>query len=468
MTRDPAQLRHDLRTPLNHIIGYSELLGEELEERGVEGLDQDLQRIRSAALSLRDLIAQEISGADFMLPEVAETIESPDPAKPALTGRLLIVDDDETNRDMLARYLVRQGHSVRAVAGGEQALELLAGGGIDVVLLDMVMPGMDGLTTLREMKSSPILCHLPVVMISALDEIGSVARCIQAGAEDYLPKPFNPTILRARIGACLEKKRLRDSEQEYLRTIEETRRRLAAEMAQAAAYVRSILPGPTSKPFRIDWSYAPSTELGGDGFGYHWIDDDHFALYLLDVCGHGVGASLLAVSVINMIRSGAMPEADLREPKAVLAGLNATFRMEEQNNMYFTVWYGVFQKSSRVLRHASGGHPPALLRREADAIPPTVAEINSLGPIIGILPGAVYPEGHEVIPRGACLFLISDGTYEIRRPDGSRMDLEDLKARIATNCPSGTPLGTLLEWVQSVHGDGPLDDDFSVVRVEFP
>jgi sigma-B regulation protein RsbU (phosphoserine phosphatase) len=114
------------------------------------------------------------------------------------------------------------------------------------------------------MKADPQTRHIPVIMISALDELDSVIRCIEAGAEDYLPKPFNPTLLRARISACLEKNALREAEQRNLRVIEETQRRLNEELAEAANYVRSIFPPPVESPLRIDWKYQPSTELGGD------------------------------------------------------------------------------------------------------------------------------------------------------------------------------------------------------------
>jgi sigma-B regulation protein RsbU (phosphoserine phosphatase) len=305
-------------------------------------------------------------------------------------------------------------------------------------------------------------------MISALDEIESVVRCIESGAEDYLPKPFNPTLLRARIGACLEKKALRDSEQEHLRTIEETQLRLSAELAEAANYVRSILPAPMETPFAIDWSYIPSTELGGDSFGYHWIDDDHFALYLLDVCGHGVGASLLSVSAINVLRSGALPGTDVRDPAAVLSALNTAFPMEEQNNMYFTLWYGVYQKSTRTLRHGSGGHPPALLLAPQGDGSHTIEEIREPGMILGIMPTAEYRAGTCTIPPGGTLVMLCDGTYEIRQQDGTMLDFDDFLAFMRDNAAEADAFQRVTNWLAALRGDGPLDDDFSLVRIRFP
>ena len=129
-------------------------------------------------------------------------------------GFVLVVDDIEENRDVLSRRLKRQGYAVATTENGREALEKLRSGTFDLVLLDIMMPEMDGYEVLQRLKADEALRHIPVIMISALSELDSVVRCIGMGAEDYLPKPFNPTLLKARIGACLEKKRARDREQE--------------------------------------------------------------------------------------------------------------------------------------------------------------------------------------------------------------------------------------------------------------
>lgn len=136
-------------------------------------------------------------------------------------GIVLVVDDNEANRDLLSRRLKRQGHQVAVAENGLQALEKVRSQEFDLVLLDIMMPEMNGYEVLKQLKADVTLRHLPVIMISALDDLDSVVRCIELGAEDYLFKPFNPTLLRARIGACLEKKRFRDQEQAYLRQLKE-------------------------------------------------------------------------------------------------------------------------------------------------------------------------------------------------------------------------------------------------------
>jgi sigma-B regulation protein RsbU (phosphoserine phosphatase) len=476
-----ARLRHDLRTPINHILGYSELVAEELADDGVTSVAGDLEKIRNAARQLLAMVGENLSEAGFARlqgatapldlerrPEKIENRESKienarlDGPAP-IAGRILVVDDNLENRDTLARRLQRQGHTTAMAADGAEALEIARREPFDLVLLDVMMPVLDGYATLSALKADPELRHVPVIMISALDELESVVRCIEKGADDYLPKPFNPTLLRARIGAGLEKKALRDQEQKYLRQIEATQAHLKAELDEAAKYVQSIFPPPTDEPFRIDWNYAPSMELGGDAFGYHWIDDDHLAIYLLDVCGHGVGASLLSVSAINVLRSGSLPETDFRDPAAVLAGLNEAFPMERQNNMYFTIWYGVYHRSSRVLRHASGGHPPSLLLKPDGSMD----ELRAPGMLIGAIPGMAYRSEACDIAPGSRLLVLCDGTYEIKRPDGTMIEFSEFTAFMRAHGAEPDGLQRLLAWVHELRGGGALEDDFSILRVQF-
>ncbi|MGH7319955.1 MAG: adenylate/guanylate cyclase domain-containing protein, partial [Candidatus Rokuibacteriota bacterium] len=162
------------------------------------------------------------------------------PTPSPVGGRILVVDDNESNRDMLARRLARQGYEVEVAAGGPEALDRLCARGADLVLLDVMMPGMTGDEVLRRLKADPALRHIPVLMISALDELQSVVRCIELGAEDYLPKPFDPVLLHARIGACLEKKRLRDQEVRHLQELAEWNRTLEQRVREKVAEVERL------------------------------------------------------------------------------------------------------------------------------------------------------------------------------------------------------------------------------------
>ncbi len=205
----------------------------------------DLERIATAAAHLLNLLDDPFGHARAApvpeaVPEIppntapaAEPAEAADPEAlfARMSGHVLVVDDNPFNRDLLARGLHRQGHFFALAQNGRQALEMLEAASFDLVLLDILMPEMDGFEVLRRLKADPKLRDVPVIMISALYQIDGVVRCIEMGAEDYLPKPFNAVLLRARVGACLEKKRLRDQELEYLRNV--------ATVTEAAAAVEA-------------------------------------------------------------------------------------------------------------------------------------------------------------------------------------------------------------------------------------
>lgn len=477
-------LRHELRTPINQIIGYSEMLQEDAEEQGQESLRDDLGKIANAARMMLSLINEHLvpfregdtePARSLQLgsePKYREERKEPSVHKREEErsghGSLLVVDDNESNRDMLSRQLVRQGYTVDTAEDGNTALERVRKGSYDLILLDIMMPGIDGIQVLEQLKCDEQLRHIPVIMISALDEMSGVVRCIEQGAEDYLPKPFDPVLLRARIGASLDKKRFRDQEQSYIKAIVETQEMLNKELAEAAEYVKSILPEPMTGRIETKWSFIPSTQLGGDAFGYHWVDGRRFALYLLDVCGHGVGAALLSISVMNLLRSQSLPGADFADPVSVVKALNERFQMADQNDQYFTIWYGVYDSETHTLCHASAGHPPAVL-----ITGPTREELSShflksTGPPTGWDLDSEYDSHCVKVERYNRFYVFSDGTYEITRADGTMMKLDEFVQMLAL--PDGMKnddLDRILSFSREAAGGNSFEDDFSIVRVNF-
>jgi sigma-B regulation protein RsbU (phosphoserine phosphatase) len=348
-----------------------------------------------------------------------------------------------------------------------QALNLARRQKFDLVLLDLIMPGLDGMQVLAKLRADPALQGICVVMLSALDDENGVARCIEMGAEDYLSKPVKPVFLRARIGACLERKRLRDKERATYEALLKSQKHLSAELAEAAGYVCSLLPAPLAGPVQTEWYFQPSEQLGGDAFGYHWIDANHLAVYLLDVCGHGVGAALLSVSVLNTIRTANLAGVDFRCSAAVLQALNRTFRMDQQNNLFFSIWYGVYQVQQRQLRFASGGHPPALLLSPASSGETDLRCLRTEAPAVGCLEEVRYVDAQEKLPPGSRLLIFSDGAFEIFQ-DGDRVGTwqEFIAEFQSPEVQRLRPEERFRRALQLRNGTS-LEDDFSFLELRF-
>ncbi len=249
----PSQerLNRDLLFPLSHLLNHVERLVVSAQQRGQDEVTADIERILEAVKRLDEIVS---SGA--VTKALSSTRQPLEPA-PAVrdapnaerrlsvlahsdTGKILVVDDNESNRNMLSRRLERQGHRVKLAENGKRALEMLREEDFDLVLLDVMMPEMDGYQVLEHLHADDKLRGLPVIMISALDQLDTVVKSIELGAEDYLPKPFNPVVLRARIGACLEKKRLRDRERAYIK-------KLRSEQERSEQLLLNILPRPIAE-----------------------------------------------------------------------------------------------------------------------------------------------------------------------------------------------------------------------------
>ena len=299
-----------------------------------------------------------------------------------------------------------------------------------VILQDLVMPEIDGLTLAKFIRAQPQLKDIPLIVLSSKEEAVTKADAFAVGANDYLVKLPDRIELIARIRYHSKAHINLLQRNEAYDALLKSQQALASELSRAAQHVISLLPQPVNEgPIQTEWRFVPSAQLGGDSFGYHWIDDHTFAMYLLDVCDHGVGSALLSVSALNVLRSHTLPNTDFKEPSEVLAGLNDNFQMESHNNLYFTIWYGVFDTKSNVLSYASAGHPPAFTIGES-------GEIRSLitkNMLIGGLPGMTYSSGTETLERPVNLYIFSDGVYEIEQADGSLWGLDNLGTLLRDN-----------------------------------
>ncbi|MCW5977685.1 MAG: fused response regulator/phosphatase [Bryobacteraceae bacterium] len=380
--------------------------------------------------------------------------------------RVLLVDDQAMIGEVVRRMLAPEPDvAFEYCADPARAIPTADEWAPTVILQDLVMPDIDGLSLVRFYRAHPKLKDVPLIVLSTKEEAVTKAEAFALGANDYLVKLPDRIELMARI---------RYHSRGYINLLQrneaydallKSQQELANEVARAAEYVESLLPKPIAEgALRTDWRYVPSTQLGGDSFGYHWIDRERFALYLLDVCGHGVGSALLSVSALNVLRSQALPGVDFRDPAAVLGGMNEKFQMAEHNNLYFTLWYGVYDAGGRRLRFSSGGHPPAFLLEGNGE----TRRLSTPNFFIGGFPKASYGAAETEVGAGSKLYVFSDGVYEVDKPDETMWTLDELEAYL--NCAAGNgggELASLYAHLQQIHGSDVLDDDFSLLRLEF-
>jgi sigma-B regulation protein RsbU (phosphoserine phosphatase) len=349
-----------------------------------------------------------------------------------------------------------------------EAVERAAAIAPTVILLDLVMPDLDGLTLLRFMRASPATRDVPVIVLSSKEEPVTKAEAFGLGANDYLVKLPDPIELIARVRHHSRGYIAQLERNEAYAALERSQQALAHELAQAAAYVRSLLPGPLKGDIQSDWRFIPSVQLGGDSFGYDWLDDDRLAVFLLDVSGHGVKSALLSMAAMNSVRTRTLPGADFLDPASVLAALNAAFQMEMYEGMYFTIWYGLFERGSRRLTYASAGHPPALLCSRDGAVT-RVEQLGMPGCPIGMIPGMTFDRADTVVPPDANLLIVSDGAYEITQPDETMWTLDQLAAHVQAADPSAGPLALddIEATIRRVRGVGQFEDDVSMLAMRF-
>ncbi|HEY4029944.1 MAG TPA: SpoIIE family protein phosphatase [Caulobacteraceae bacterium] len=241
---------------------------------------------------------------------------------------------------------------------------------------------------------------------------------------------------------------------------------LSRDLDTASAYVHALLPPRIAQgPIRADWFYHPSAKLGGDAFGYRTLPDGRFAIYLIDVSGHGAGAAMHSVTVMNVVRQNALPGADLSDPGQVLKALNGMFPMDSHADMYFTMWYGVFDPATRTLEYASAGHHPAylILADRRETVP-----LRTRNPMIGAMPGVSYKADRLTLPPDATLYVFSDGVFEIVTVDGHQWRLDNFLPLLLEPPVEGrSECRRLFDGVMSAARADGVDDDFSIVHLTF-
>jgi sigma-B regulation protein RsbU (phosphoserine phosphatase) len=383
---------------------------------------------------------------------------------------VLLIDDQEIVGESVRRMLAPEADiQFHFCQSPTRAIEMANAVQPTVILQDLVMPEVDGLLLVKFFRANKATRQVPMIVLSSKEEPIIKAKAFGLGANDYLVKLPDRLELIARVRYHSRSYVNQLERDEAYRQLAESQRVMAEELAQASRYVQSLLPPPLTGPVRADWRFVPSTQLGGDMFGYHWLDADHLAIYLLDVSGHGVGSSLLAVSATNLLTSQALPNTDFRDPGRVLARLNDVFQMDKQHNKYFTIWYGVYRRSDRVLVYSNGGHPQPLLWTGATAAEAGLKQLKATGPAVGMFPPETEFDSQSVaLGPFALLLVYSDGAFEVEGPDGVMWKHPQFVELLSGLPRDGELLSEqLLTHVRRRRGHALLADDFSVLEVRF-
>ncbi|MCG9885615.1 MAG: SpoIIE family protein phosphatase [Cyanobacteria bacterium] len=371
--------------------------------------------------------------------------------------RILIVDDDPAIRLLLQRTLKKQGYDAIVAEDGMQGLQKAETENPALIICDWMMPHLDGIEVCRNVKANAGLSTTFFILLTSLGSVEDRVRGLDAGADDFLSKPIEMNELKARVRAGLRLHQLS-------RDLQHQKRLLEDELAEAADYVQSLLPSPIAAPVDISARFIPSRQLGGDCFDFYWLDDDRLVVYLVDAAGHGLKAALPSLSVLNLLRSQALPNLDYGRPSAVLSALNSAFQISDRNDKYFTAWYGVYHRPSRTLTYASGGHPPAILVSSTTAPQP----LRTPGLPVGMFPEADYQDATVTIDPSSSLYIFSDGIYEINLKDGSLYGLDPFIELLDQAHKGGS--GTVEAVVEKVSDLNPLsyfEDDLSLLRLVF-
>jgi sigma-B regulation protein RsbU (phosphoserine phosphatase) len=391
--------------------------------------------------------------------------------------KVLVVDDNEDNRRLLSVILEKAGYAIVHARDGHEALRMAFESEPDLILLDIMMPGMDGYEVCRVVKQDERTAHLPVIFISALDDAKDKIRGLEIGGDDYITKPFNKGEVLARVRTHLNIRRLSRELVRANRDLTEKQRRLDDDLQAAAGIQKMLLPQnlPDMEDVEFGWKFLPCDTIGGDIFNVHRLDEDHLAFYMLDVSGHGVPSALVTVSVSQALqphgdgivrqKTDQPPFFRITAPREVLKALDGEYPIERFGKFFTIVYLCLDRRKGRFVYSAAGHPPPVMLHRDG---PLDILEKG--GPIIGL--GGVgnpFEEEERGLKAGDKLIFYTDGVVEYEDGQGAFYGSErffNLLERV-----KGEPIGAILDHVfddlMDFGGDTKLHDDVTLLGFEF-
>jgi sigma-B regulation protein RsbU (phosphoserine phosphatase) len=386
-----------------------------------------------------------------------------------MAGRILIVDDSIDNRKLLMKTLARHGHEVVEACDGKEALarslEILP----DLILLDIVMPGIDGYQVCSALKDDERTADIPVIFLSAKSEVKDKIRGLEIGGVDYITKPFDRGEVLARVQNQLKIRAL-------MKDLMDKQARLDEDLKAAAAIQRSLLPQkfPDVENVEIAWKFVPCERIGGDIFNVFRLDESHLGFYILDVSGHGVPSAMLTVSVSQMLQphSGYLskkqtevfPFYQIVSPREVLDTLDREYPIDRFDK-YFTIVYMVLNVHTGHLRYSNAAHPcPILLHPDGK-----LDLLDRGGTIIGLDGIVPFEEGELDLQCGDKLFFYTDGLTEYQNDEGQFYGEDRFNALLVSlkDQPVGVALEFVYESLMQFGNQAKLQDDVSLLGVEF-
>ena len=388
-------------------------------------------------------------------------------------GRIFVVDDDADMRRLMSSSLHKAGYDVVEAASGEEAVLRIPEIAPDLILLDIVMPGMDGFAVCERLKGDPRTSDIAVIFLSARGEAADKIRGLEIGAADYVTKPFDRGELLARVGNQLKIHRLTREVMEANRDLREKQRRLDEDLRAAAEIQSDLLPQklPVSGGVGFAWRFEPSQVIGGDVFNAFQLDNRTLGLYMADVSGHGAAAALLTASISQVLQphgdvvlgKGREGKRKPRSPGEVLERLDREYPLERFDR-YFTIFYALLNTESAAMVYSSAGHPPPLLV----CTDGTIRRLDRGGTIIGLGKDVPFEEGREELNAGDRVFFYTDGLIE-HQGTGEPYGMDRLAAFLAAGSAFPLPvlLDRLLSDLRGFGEDRAFQDDVSVMALEF-
>lgn len=402
------------------------------------------------------------SGSDYSLAKYLTGMV--DRVKNANAGTIVFagIAGPETNeiQDLLANASF---HTINLLPQ-ESIYDIISTFDVSLICYDCGQNTMTGFSVLQELVEDPVSTDIPILICGSDYSDLLAMQFIESGAIDYYSSSRSKKTLFARIQAAIKRAQNNYHRQLYLRALELNTQSTSKEFTAASQYIADLLPRKTENEyFSTTWSFLPSLQLGGDIFGYYWLDEEHFIVYLLDVSGHGLEASLYSVTIMNLLNNELLGTANFLDPASILRELNRIFPIEKQNNMFFTIWIGIYNVNTRQLVYSNAGSQPAILMIENK---PTY--LSTKGIIIGIDEDSEYENASIIIPKNSDVYVFSDGIYEIKKVNKEMMQLEEFIALLvkAQACKTNN-CQNFIRTIESQSITGGFEDDVSLLHLHF-